>query len=71
MLDRGEMFDCFKKFLFEFVDKGLIDIESLIVGVAMERVELDNYEMYEEDMRVEICLKIFEVIFVCDVYVCF
>ncbi len=69
--DRGETFDRFKKLPPDLADKGLIDIESLIAGAAMERVELDNYEMYEEDMRAEIRLKIPEAILARDVYVCF
>lgn len=69
--ERGEMFNRFKRLPPELADKGLIDIESLIAGASMERVELDHYEMYEEDMRAEIRLKIPEPVLARDVYVCF
>ena len=69
--ERGESFERIKRLPIELSDKGLIDINNMLGGMDMERVELDHYELYEEDMFADVRLKLPEAIDAHDVYVCF
>ncbi len=69
--DRGETFDRFAMLPPDLADKGLIDIDRVLGDKNFERVELDHFEMYEEDLIADIRLKLPESIMARDIYVCF